>query len=123
VTLSAWPIAGACDRTTASRNIRIEWTFTPTPPAVGKARLALRLVDNANRPVRGAKLEVQGHMSHPGMAPLLARAVERDEGVYEAELQFTMPGDWILMISGALSNGASVEQRIDVPVAGGGENR
>ena len=53
-------------------------------------------------------------MSHPGMAPVLASAVERGDGIYQAELQFTMRGDWVLLVSGSLSNGAAVRHRIDV---------
>jgi hypothetical protein len=56
-------------------------------------------------------------MSHPGMAPAIASATEREDGAYEAELQFTMPGDWTLLITGTLSNGRRVEHRIDLRVA------
>ena len=54
-------------------------------------------------------------MSHPGMAPVLAPARERDAGVYEADLQFTMRGDWILLLEGAVPGGAGISHRIDVP--------
>ena len=35
-------------------------------------------------------------------------------GVYEAELQFTMRGDWILLVGGTLPDGAAINHRIDV---------
>jgi len=53
-------------------------------------------------------------MTHAGMAPVMAAAVERAPGIYEAEFAFTMRGDWVLLVSVTLPDGARVERRIDV---------
>jgi hypothetical protein len=53
-------------------------------------------------------------MTHAGMAPVLAAAAERATGVYEATFAFTMEGDWVLLVSVDLPDGARVERRIDV---------
>lgn len=76
------------------------------------------LRDAARRPVRGAKLQVEGHMSHPGMAPVIAKAAERADGVYEVQLQFTMRGDWILLVTGELPDGRRINHRVDVTTTG-----
>ena len=110
---ACWP-AGACHRPAPADNITFEWTLTPAPPAIGPAILKLHVLDGNRRPVRGARIRVEGHMSHAGMAPVLAPARERDMGVYEAELQFTMRGDWILLVEGTLPDGAAITHRIDV---------
>lgn len=106
-------IAASCTR--PARDLTFEWTFTPAPVSVGSARLQLRVLDAARQPVRGAQLKIEAQMSHPGMAPLVVIATERGDGLYEAELQFSMGGDWILVVEGSLSNGARVHHRIDVP--------
>ena len=98
-----------------ARDLTFEWTLTPAPVSVGSARLQLRVLDAARQPVRGAQLKIETQMSHPGMAPLVVIATERGDGLYEAELQFSMGGDWILVVEGSLSNGARVHHRIDVP--------
>ena len=100
----------ACDRPApAADNVTVEWTMTPRPPVAGEATLVeLTLRDASRRPVRGAKLQVEGHMSHPGMAPLTATAVERGDGVYEIRLRFTMRGDWILLVTGELPDGSRI---------------
>ena len=53
--------------------------------------------------MRGFGLE--GLMSHPGMAPVTAAVTERGNGEDQAPLQFTMAGDWILLVTGELPGG------------------
>ncbi len=82
---------------------------------VGGANLTMRVLDRDRRPVPGARLSIAAHMSHPGMAPVEATVTERANGVYEATLDFSMAGDWVLVVSGALANGTPLSHRIDVP--------
>src|SRR5690606_36012748 len=83
-------LAGACGP--APARVAVDWTIAPAPPVVGGATLTLRLRDGAGRPVEGARLRIEAHMSHPGMAPVIAQADERAPGVYEAPVSFTMRG-------------------------------
>jgi hypothetical protein len=113
-------VSAACGSEQAlADNVTVEWTMTPKLPVVGATTLAeLALRDAARRPVRGAKLRVEGHMSHPGMAPLIATAAERADGIYEIRLQFTMRGDWILLVKGELPDGRTITHRVDVTATG-----
>lgn len=89
--------------------------MTPTPPTVGETTIAtLTLRDRARQPVRGAKLRIEGHMSHPGMAPFIVIPEEKGDGLYEAHLEFTMRGDWILLVTGELSGQRRLSHRIEV---------
>ncbi|MGH8638748.1 MAG: FixH family protein [Burkholderiales bacterium] len=99
-----------------ARDVSVESTLTPAQPTIGKAVLRVRLLDASRRPVPGAQLRVEGHMSHPGMSPVLATATEHSPGIYQTQLQFTMRGDWVLVVTGALAKGAAVNHRIDVEV-------
>jgi hypothetical protein len=108
-------LAGACLRPATARGLTFDWNLTPGLPAVGPAGLTLRVHDREKHPVTGAQFRIEAVMSHPGMAPVLAPVTEREHGVYEATLRFTMPGDWILLVAGVLSNGEAVQYRIDVP--------
>jgi YtkA-like len=98
----------------ATGTTRLSWTLTPTSPAVGPASLTVTLRDPAGIAVTGAKVRLEGHMSHPGMTPVIADAAERTPGVYVAPFTFTMPGDWVLLVSAALPHGGRLEQRIEV---------
>jgi hypothetical protein len=110
----------ACTRPPpVAEDVTVEWTITPRRPVAGAATLAeLALRDSAGRMVRGAKLQVEGHMSHPGMAPVIAAASERDDGIYVIRLRFTMRGDWILLVTGRLPDGRRIKHRIDVTTTG-----
>ena len=105
-------VASCGGRTTSSTSL--SWTLTPASPAVGPATVTVTLRDPAGSAVTGAKVRLEGHMPHPGMPPVIADAAERTPGVYVAPFTFTMAGDWVLLVSAALSDGGRIEQRIDV---------
>jgi hypothetical protein len=108
--------AAACSRQPrVADDVTVEWKLTPTPPRVDEAtRAEITLRDRRRNPVRGATLKVEGHMTHPGMAPVMAPAAERSDGVYQVQLRFTMRGSWILLVTGVLPDGRRVNHRIDV---------
>jgi len=91
-------------------------TPTPVPPIAGTPALGeITLRDRALRPVLGARLQVVGLMSHPGMAPVFATVAERSDGVYQVQLQLTMSGDWILLVTGSLPDGRRlISLQIDI---------
>ena len=99
----------------SSGAINVSWTLDPSPPFAGTpivVRLTLR--DRDHTPVTGARLRLEGLMSHPGMAPITAPVTERGNGEYEAPLQFTMAGDWVLIVTGELSGGGQIKKQIEI---------
>jgi len=109
----------ACGPTDPADAIRVSWTLDPSPPLAGEPIVALlSLRDSEQKPITGARLRLEGVMSHPGMAPVTAAVVERGEGVYEAALRFTMGGDWILIVSGTLPDGTPFKKQIEITGVG-----
>ena len=104
--------AGCVER--AKSAVSLSWTLTPTAPVVGPGTLTVTLRDPAGSAVSGARVRLESHMSHPGMAPIIADASERPTGIYVAPFNFSMPGDWVLLVSAVLPDGERVEERIDV---------
>jgi hypothetical protein len=60
-------------------------------------------------------MQLEGNMSHAGMVPVFAQAVETEAGQYEADLEFTMAGDWFILVQADLPDGRSMEHKVDLP--------
>jgi hypothetical protein len=107
---------GGCSRVAADAgDVRVAVRYEPDPPVVGRSRLLLLLADSTGRPVAGARLRVVADMDHPGMVPSVARPREDGHGRYRADLEFTMRGDWHLLIEGELADGRRLERTLAVP--------
>jgi hypothetical protein len=118
-TLLSAACAGQSAQPNGADNVSVEWTLTPRIPVEGGAALAtIVLRDRDVGPVRGVSLRIEGHMAHPGMAPIVATAAERADGVYEVPLRFPMRGDWILTVTGALRDGREISHRVDLTAEG-----
>ena len=104
----------ACSRPEQSTGPRFDWQVTPAPPAVGPARIALAVHDRNGRPVTGASLRLEAHMTHPGMRPVLADAAERAPGMYDATFTLTMAGEWVILVKGRLADGTPIDYRFDL---------
>ena len=93
----------------------MELAISPTPPGVGPARLIITLRDTSGAPMDGARILVEGNMSHAGMVPVLDTA-SADEGgrYYVPEFDFTMAGDWVLILEASLPDGRTA--RIQHPL-------
>ena len=115
VALLAAGLSGGCTKAAVvAPRVDVAWTLSPSPPVVGPAILTITLRGPAGDAVTGATVHLEGHMSHPGMAPVMAEARERAPGTYDVPFAFTMQGDWVLLVSVAVPGGGRVERRLDV---------
>jgi hypothetical protein len=48
------------------------------------------------------------------MSPVFGRAKEIAPGRYEGTIQFTMPGDWAILLHVTLADGNKVERQINL---------
>ena len=114
VLLSATLVLAHCGRgASQSSTITGTLSLSPKAPAVGPATLTALLRDAAGAPVAGAAVRLEAHMSHPGMAPVLATGVERAPGTYDLNFSFTMAGDWVLVVHAAPPGSDPVERRLE----------
>jgi hypothetical protein len=94
--------------------VLFEYDVTPRPLGVGPAVFQVKLSDISSKPLGGARVKLEGNMTHAGMEPVFADAEEVEPGLYRATLNLTMGGDWVVLVHAALPDGRSVEERMDV---------
>ena len=113
--LCAGLFLGGCGRSRSPRaDITVEHEILPDPPSVGPSTVTLRLKDAAGRPLSGARVSLEGNMTHPGMRPVFSEARESAAGLYWSDFEFTMGGDWVVTVHVTLPDGRKVERLIDV---------
>jgi hypothetical protein len=99
----------------SAEDVNVKFKIQPEPPEVDDpARVTLNLADKDGKPVKEAKLKLEGNMNHAGMKPVFADAKEVAPGKYEATLQLTMGGDWYVEVTGSLSDGRKLKRKFDV---------
>lgn len=95
--------------------IGLEWAVTPSPPVTGTATVSLELAEKTGEPIEGAEVRLEGNMTHPGMTPVFATAREVEPGRYEAPLELTMGGDWIVLVDARLRDGRTLQRELPLP--------
>jgi hypothetical protein len=107
-------LAGCHKATPQFDDLVIESEALPQPLQAGPVILNLKARDAASRPVTGARIELEGDMTHPGMAPVFGKATEGEQGRYSGRLDLPMGGDWVILMHVTLAGGQKVERQIDV---------
>lgn len=108
-------LAGCRPQAAASPEVDIQLELTPHPPQVGTAQVVLIVSDPTGRPLEAESLDVEGNMNHAGMKPVFSTLKQTSPGRYEGALEFTMAGDWFLLVTGPLADGLQLNEKIDVP--------
>jgi hypothetical protein len=83
-------------------------TLSPTTEErllMGPFEWTIQLADGAGTPIEGATIAIRGDMNHAGMVPVEAVAAEAGEGLYRADFEWTMAGEWIVTVNASLPDG------------------
>jgi len=108
-------VAGCRARPAAGASLPIHTEIAPQPVRVGEATVTITgIVDGLKEPLAGVRIQVEGDMAHPGMAPVFADAKEIAPGTYQAQLNLNMPGDWVVLEHIRLADGTRIERQLDV---------
>jgi hypothetical protein len=76
--------------------------------------ITLRLTDTSGTAVTGARIKLEGNMSHAGMAPVFADAKEIQPGRYQANMELSMAGDWYVSVRVTLADGRQFDREIEI---------
>jgi hypothetical protein len=53
-------------------------------------------------------------MSHAGMSPVFADSLEVAPGDYRANMEFTMAGDWVIVVHLTLRDGEKLDRQFEI---------
>lgn len=107
-------LALACHRNPSTSDITIEYKIGPQPARVGLATIDLKLTKKNGEALSGARVELEGNMSHPGMSPVSGEAREIAPGSYQGTLHLTMAGDWIILVHITLADGQRLQRELEL---------
>lgn len=96
-------------------HVGVDLTLDPSPPHVGTADVAVILTEADGSPHAAAVVRLEGNMNHAGMKPSFADLQEVEPGRYTGRLEFTMGGDWFVLVEAKTTDGKRVERKFDVP--------
>jgi hypothetical protein len=117
--LLAASIPGGCTRQPPAEDtstVLLTARLVPPQPTVGRATLTVNLSGATAATLGRATVQVVGHMTHPGMTPVVAAVTPRGPDLYDAALDFTMPGDWLVIATVRLHDGRRLESTVPVRV-------
>lgn len=104
--------------TPAEDGVNIQLTWQPNPPLVGEASLQVVITDANGQAVQGASVDVRGDMNHAGMTPVIREDLLTDaNGLVEIPFEWTMGGDWFVVVTATLPDGTTAERRFDLVVS------
>lgn len=95
-------------------DLKMTHEISPQPPRVGPVTIMLKLTHISEGPVAGARIAIEGNMSHAGMSPVFAEAKETGGGSYRAVMELSMAGDWVVVARATLPNGRKTEYQFEI---------
>ena len=94
--------------------LKVQFELAPQPPRMGPGVITLVVADVEGEAISGAHVSLEGDMTHAGMGPVIAEAKEMGAGRYQAPFEFSMGGDWVVLVHITLPSGQTVERQFEV---------
>ena len=88
----------------------------PATPVVGDGALVVTISDPDGKPVTGARLLIEGNMSHAGMQPSFGKVTGEEAGRYAVTIPWTMGGDWYVDVKATLADDRVIARRFPITV-------
>ncbi|HEX5873288.1 MAG TPA: FixH family protein [Pyrinomonadaceae bacterium] len=111
-------VQGCRQRNETAPDLTLTHEVSPQPPRTGQVTITLRLTDTSGTAVTGARIKLEGNMSHAGMAPVFADANEIEPGRYQSSMELTMAGDWHVSVRVTLPDGRQFERQFEIDGVG-----
>ena len=77
---------------------------------MGTNTFRITLTSAAGQQLEGARVNLEGDMTHAGMSPVFSVAGETGPGQYQGKLKLNMRGDWIVLVHVTLKDGRTLDR-------------
>ncbi|XSG75907.1 FixH family protein [Herpetosiphon llansteffanensis] len=99
-----------CSRT-PSDDPRLTMSLEQTPSTMGVQTIVLVINDGAT-PLDNAKVQIEATMTHAGMPSQIVQMQALGAGKYQANIDFSMLGEWVLIVNVTEANGAVMQRTL-----------
>lgn len=99
-------------------NVLVAHEVSPQPSRVGQVTITFIVTGASGKPVKGARIRLEGNMSHAGMVPVFADASETAPGRYVSNLELSMAGDWYVVARVTLPDSRQLDYQFDIKGVG-----
>lgn len=96
--------------------LNISYSPDRSPALVGSGIVIITVTGPDGAPVTNAMVKVTGNMLHEGMMPITGEGKHMGEGQYQVSLQWSMAGDWQVVVNVTRPDGTHVERTFDQDV-------
>ena len=98
----------------SSSHLTLTHEVSPHPTRVGPVTITLKLTDASGTSGTGARITLEGNMTHAGMVPVFADARETEPGRYESHMELSMAGDWFIVVHVTLADGRKLDRQFEI---------
>ena len=107
--------ANGCSNSSSAANHAIfSWESDPKPPRIGSNTFTIKLAGSRGEKLAGARVSLEGDMSHAGMSPAFGEAKEVAPGQYQGKLDLNMRGDWTVLFHIVLKDGLAFDRQVKI---------
>lgn len=99
-----------CSRT-PSDDPRLNISLEQPPSTMAVQTIVLSISDGAT-PLENAKVQIEATMTHAGMPSQIVQLEPLGAGKYQASIDFSMLGEWVLIVNVTESNGAVMQRTL-----------
>ncbi|KPL86074.1 FixH family protein [Herpetosiphon geysericola] len=99
-----------CSRT-PSDDPRLLMSLEQTPNAMGIQTIVL-VINDGSTPLDNAKVQIEATMTHAGMPSQIVQMQALGAGKYQASIDFSMLGEWVLIVNVTEANGAVMQRTL-----------
>jgi hypothetical protein len=108
------PSGGCAKSASLADDIAFSCVSDPAAPRIGANTFTITLTERSGAHITGARIALEGDMTHPGMNPAFGEATELASGSYQGTLNLTMRGDWTILFHITLASGRRFDRQLQI---------